>query len=124
MEFHRRLAQEKNSLRRTDQAAARKIRARLAAALRPGQMVSGRAAAALRAGGVLAQGRRADLERRFADRGRIEKLRPRRERSEGVVVAHRCGCWWRSRTFDSRIRGRALLHLDRKNVMQGKREDI
>ena len=36
-----------DSLRRTHQAAARKICARLAAALRPGQMVSGRTAAAL-----------------------------------------------------------------------------
>ncbi len=47
MEFHRRLAQEAASFRRTDPAAARKIRPRLAAPLRPGQMVSGRAAAAL-----------------------------------------------------------------------------
>ena len=47
MEFHRRLAQETHSVRRTHQAAAPKIRARLAAALRPGQMVSRRTAAAL-----------------------------------------------------------------------------
>ena len=38
------------------------ICARFAAALRPGQMVSGRTAAALRARGVLAQGWRAGLE--------------------------------------------------------------
>ena len=61
------------------------IRARLAAALRPGQMVSRRTAAALGARGVLAQGRRADLEGRFAHRRRIEKLRPRREGGEGTA---------------------------------------
>ena len=42
---------KRNSLRRTHQAAAQTIRARLAAALRPGQMVSGRTAAALGARG-------------------------------------------------------------------------
>ena len=63
------------------------IRARLAAALRPGQMVSGRTAAALGARGLLAQGRRADLEGRFAHRRRIEELRPRRQGSEGTCSA-------------------------------------
>src|ERR1700722_3965113 len=108
MEFHRRLAQKKNFVRRTYQAAARKIRARLAAALRPGQMVSGRTAAALRARGVLAQGWRADLEGRFAHRGRIEKLRPRREGREGTFVAHRFASRRRSEAFDSGLRGRVL----------------
>ncbi len=89
------------------------ICARLAAALRPGQMVSRRTAAALRARGVLAQGRRADLEGRFAHRGRIEKLRPRREGREGTFVAPRLARWRRSETFDSRLRRRVLLHLER-----------
>ena len=66
---------EAHSLRRTHQAAAQKIRARLAAALRPGQMVSGRGTSALGARLLLAQGRRADLERRRPHRGRIEELR-------------------------------------------------
>src|SRR5580704_17689530 len=100
MEFYRRLAQKKNSLRRTHQAAARKIRAGLAVALRPGQMVSGRTTVALRAGGVLAQGRRADLEGRFAHCGRIEKLRARREGREGTVVAHHVTGRRRSEAFD------------------------
>ena len=101
-----------HSVRRTHQAAARKIRARLAAALRPGQMVSGRTAAALGARGVLAQGRRAGLEGRFAHRRRIEELRPRREGSEGIVVAHRHDRRRRSEAFDSGLRGRVLLHLE------------
>ena len=56
--------------RRPDPPAARPLRARRAAALRPGQMVSGRAAAALGVRAVLAPRRQADLARRRADRAR------------------------------------------------------
>src|SRR5476649_537259 len=103
MEFHRDVAPEADSFRRTHPAAARKICARLAAALRPGQMVSRRTAAALRTRRVLAQGRRADLEGRFTHRGRIERLWPRREGREGAFVAHRVTGWRRSEALDSRL---------------------
>ena len=76
-------------------------------------MVSGRTASALRARRVLAQGRRADLERRFADRGRIKKLRPRCKRGEGTSLAHRRDGRRRSGAFDSGLRRRILLHLER-----------
>ena len=56
--------------RRTDPAAARPLRAGRLAALRPGQMVSRRAAAALGLRAVLAPRRRADLARRQPDRPR------------------------------------------------------
>ena len=56
--------------RRADPPAARPFRARRAPALRPGQMVSGRAAAALGVRALLAHGRQADLAQRRADRDR------------------------------------------------------
>ena len=52
--------------RHADSAAARPLRSRRIPASRHGQMVSGRIAAALGAGPVLAQGRRADLARSSA----------------------------------------------------------
>jgi len=61
-------AKETRSFRRTYQAPARRVRARRAAALWPGQMVSRRTTPALGAGRVLAQRWRADLEGRFAHR--------------------------------------------------------
>ena len=56
--------------RRTDPPAAQSLRAGRPAALRPGQMVSRRAFAALGVLAVLAQRRRADLARSGADRAR------------------------------------------------------
>ena len=61
--------------RRADPPAARPLRAGRPAALRPGQMVSGRAAAALGVLAVLAPRRQADLARRRPDRAR--RRRPR-----------------------------------------------
>ena len=63
-------------------------------------------------GAYLAQGRRADLEGRFAHRRRIEKLRPRPEGSEGTRDAPCQNDWRGSETSDSRLRGRLLLHLE------------
>ena len=68
MEHRRARADQAHPRRRTDPPAARPLRARRAAALRPGQMVSGRRAAALGVLAVLAPRRRADLAQRRADR--------------------------------------------------------
>ena len=57
-------AEQARTRRRSDPAPARPLRAGRAAALRPGQMVSGRAVAALGVRAVLAPRRRADLARR------------------------------------------------------------
>ena len=59
---------KRDARRRSDPPAARPLRAGRAAALRPGQMVSGRAAAALGLRALLAPRRRADLAGRKADR--------------------------------------------------------
>ncbi len=75
------------------------IRAGSAAALRPGQVVSGRIAAALGAGVLVAARRRSDLERRPPRRRRDRRLRPRRRRSEPVHPrARRRPCGGRQRT--------------------------
>ena len=74
--------------RRIDPQAARPLRAGRAAALRAGQMVSGRKPAALGFRALLAQGRRADLE----------ECRPDREDRQSAQGGDR-GCrsgWWKA----------------------------
>ena len=112
MEFHRRLGKEAPALRRTHPALAEKIRARLAAALWPGQMVSRRTAAALGARLLLAQGRRAGLEGRRADCRRIEELRPRRKGGEGVAGPHLQSRGRGSKISFAGLRRRLLLHVE------------
>src|SRR5260221_4921092 len=102
MEFHRGLAKKARPFRRAPPPVAREIRPRRIAAIRPGQMVSRRTASALGARVLLAQGWRSHLEGRFADRGRIKKLRPQRERREGTCAAH----WTRARSGNEVAAGR------------------
>ena len=82
VEHRRRMGPTKRRLRR--RAAVDRLRDALRAAgpaaLRPGQVVSGRAAAALGAELLLAHGRRAGLARPGADRRRGARLRRRRRR--------------------------------------------
>ena len=93
------------------QAPAGEIRSRRAAVLRPGKMVSRRDPAALVAGVLLAQGRRADLGGRFPDRRRIPRLQTRRHPRE--ALRHRPGrrARGRSQVADPGLRGRLLLHV-------------
>ena len=63
MEYRRARPDQARTRRRSDPPPARPLRAGRAAALRPGQMVSGRAVAALGLRAVLAPRRRADLAR-------------------------------------------------------------
>ena len=74
--------------RRADGAAAREVRRRRPRPLRPGQVVSGRAAAALVAQPLLAQGRRADLARPRAVRraSATTTARPRRRRASSCTA--------------------------------------
>ena len=93
------------SRRHIDPTAARPLRARRLPALQPGQMVSGRTAAALGLRPVLAQGRLSDLARRRPDRARrrgpCARERPRQTvlRGRGGTARHR------SRLSHSRLRG-------------------
>ncbi len=78
--------------RRPDPQAARPLCARRAPALRPGQMVSGRAAAALGVRALLAARRQADLARRRAARDRDRRPHAsarRRARFRASVIAAR-----------------------------------
>ena len=70
--------------RRADPPVARSLRAGRPAALRPGQMVSGRTAAALGLCALLAPRRRSDLARRKAHRARDAQRRCRRPRIRGI----------------------------------------
>src|ERR1043165_3916211 len=103
MEFHCDLAQKACALRRTHQASPQKIRARLAAALWPGKMVSRRTTPPLGARVLLAQRWNSNLARRFAHRRRVGKLRPRRERRESIARTHFESCRRGSKVFDSRL---------------------
>ena len=93
--------------REFDPAPSRQVRARRVAALWAGQVVSGRIAAPLGAGLLLAQGRRADLEGRFPDCRRIEGLRLRGARGAGnwlrasppIWAWKAAGCSLPTRTF-------------------------
>ena len=72
---------------------ARPLRARRLAALRPGQMVSGRAAAALGAGLLLAHGRRAAVARSCAARARRRRLRVRSRSTRSASRKRWRGGW-------------------------------
>ena len=94
MEHRRARPDQARARRRTDPPPARPLRAGRPAALRPGQMVSGRAAAALGVLAALAQGRRADLAQRRADRatrGRPDLRRADDARRFTEVLAARLG---------------------------------
>ena len=80
MEHGRGRPDQARSRRRADPPAARPLRAGRVAALRPGQMVSGRAAAALGVRALLAQGRQADLAEPGADRDREDATATRVDR--------------------------------------------
>ena len=77
------------------QASEAALRAGRPAALRPGQVVSGRIAAALGARLLVAARRRADLERRRPRRRRDDRLRPRRvaDASRFINALAECLAW-------------------------------
>ena len=94
-------------------AAGPLLRSRRAAALRPGQVVSRRAAAALGTGLLLAQGRRADLEQSGADRGRRNRLQRQSESGPTVHPAFGPAAGSAGRRHRAGLRRRLVLHVER-----------
>ena len=109
--------------RRADGAPARALRQRRPRPLRPGQVVSGRAAAALVAQSLLAPRRRADLARPGAAGERAR--RSRRDRGAGARVPASPGAAPRRRPPQRlrRLRGRRLLPLARRQAADQRRAD-
>ena len=93
--------------RRSDPAPARALRAGRLAALRPRQMVSRRAGAALGVRAVLAARRRADLARRRIDRARNRRAGRRQSAMHGVSPRRSPRAWEsRSSTYSPPTRTR------------------
>ena len=101
------------------------LRRRRAAALRPGQVVSGRAAAALVAQPLLAPRRRADLDtiRRCSRASATTTARPRRRRASSCIALARCGSASIRRNVFAGLRRRRLLPLARAQAADQRRSD-
>ena len=104
------------ALRRPDAPAVRPLRPGRAAALRPGQVVSGRTAAALGVLAVLAPRRRADLARPVADRARGAGEGAAAKRRAALHRGHRGAARHHGRVRATRVRGSGRPHAVGRRV--------